>query len=86
MDYGNNNLLAAAEVVAQALGAVGPSHQVLQPLEGYDIVPYLCVEVHAVGHHDDAVEQRLCAVQQAHQLIGQPGDGVRLARACRVLD
>ena len=46
----------------------------------------LAVEVHPVGHHEDRVEDPLAVVFEADQLVGQPGDRVRLAAARRVLD
>ena len=51
-----------------------------------DGVRDLLVEDQAVGHHDDGVEHPLAVVLQADQLVGQPGDGVGLAAARRVLD
>ena len=46
----------------------------------------LPVEVHPVGHHEDRVEDPLAVVFETDQLVGQPGDRVRLAAARRVLD
>ena len=46
----------------------------------------LLVQHLPVGDHDDRVEPRLAAVLQADELMRQPGDGVALAAAGRVLD
>ena len=47
----------------------------------------LAVEDHAVGDHDHLVEDRLIVDPvERHQPMGEPGDGVRLARASRMLD
>ena len=86
VDDGDDDFLAAAEVVAQCLGTVSPCHQVLQPLESNNVVLYLVVEVDAVGDDNDAIEQGLCSVEQADKLISEPSDGVGLARASRMLD
>ena len=56
-------------------------------LELVDGVLQLLVEHAAVGDDDDRVEDLLVvAVVQARQPVGQPGDGVALAAAGRVLD
>ena len=46
----------------------------------------LLVQHPPVGDHDHRVEPRLAAVLQADELVRQPGDGVALAAAGRVLD
>ena len=51
-----------------------------------DGVADLFVEHPPVGDHDHRVEQRLALVFQPHELVRQPGDGVALAAARRVLD
>ena len=51
-----------------------------------DRVADLPIENAPVGHHDDRVEDRGAGLLQADQLVGQPGDGVALAAARRVLD
>ncbi len=76
MHDGDNNLLATCQMIPQRLSAVGPSHQVLQPFECHDIVSDLSVQIHTVGNNNHTIQQCLRAIQQAHQLIGQPSDGV----------
>ena len=51
-----------------------------------DRVPDLLVEDAPVGDDDDRVEDRRIVLRQADQLVGEPGDGVGLAAARRVLD
>jgi len=51
-----------------------------------DGVADLLVEHAPVGDHNDRVEQCLALVLQPHKLVRQPGDGVALAAARRVLD
>ena len=63
--------------------------------EGFDVVCNLFVEQTAVGHYDYRVEEHLVQCSGAHgihcrrtgleQFVSQPGQRVRLARACRVL-
>ena len=51
-----------------------------------DGVADLPVEDDAVGDDDDRVEDRGAVLLEADQSVGQPGDGVALAAARRVLD
>ena len=51
-----------------------------------DRVADLAVEEDAVGDDDDRVEDRGALPGQPDQLVGEPGDGVALAAAGRVLD
>ena len=51
-----------------------------------DGVVNLLVQNAAVGDHDDRIEDRGVVLCQPDQLAGQPGDGVALAAARRVLD
>ena len=86
LDRGDDDLLAALDEPAQVARAVGvpdgrPHLRVLP-----DRVPDLTVEDHPVGDHDDRVEDRRVVPGQPDQLVGQPGDGVALAAAGRVLD
>ena len=83
---GDNNLLATFQMFSQRLGTICPSHQVLQAFEGHDVVLNLSIQVDAVSHYDDTIQQRLCSIQKSHQLVGQPRNGVRLSRTCRVLN
>ena len=79
MHNGDDYLLATFQMLSQRLGTICPSHQVLQAFESNDIVLNLGIQVDTVCHHNDTIQQRLCSIQQPHQLIGQPRDGVRLA-------
>ena len=86
LDRGDDDLLAALDEPAQVARAVGvpdrrPHLRVLP-----DRVPDLTVEDDPVGDHDDRVEDRRVVPGQPDQLVGQPGDGVALAAARRVLD
>ena len=56
-------------------------------LELVDRLLELAVEDHAVGDHDDLVEDGLVVGPvERHEAVGEPGDGVALARARRVLN
>ena len=62
-------------------------HYPLLVLELVDGVLQLLVQDHPVGHDDDRVEDLLVlVVVKARQAMGQPGDGVDLAAAGRMLD
>ena len=54
--------------------------------ELFDRVLDLAVEEAAVGDDDDRVEERAAVAFDADELVGEPGDGVGLAAAGRVLD
>ena len=59
----------------------------LRVLDLVDGVLKLAVENLAVGYDQHAVEKLLVGcVVQAGKLMGEPGDAVRLAAACRVLN
>ena len=51
-----------------------------------DGVADLPVEDAPVGDHDDRVEDRSALLREPDELMGQPGDGVALAAARRMLD
>ena len=51
-----------------------------------DRVPDLLVKNSPVGDHDDRVKGRRVVLFYANKLVGQPGDGIRLAAAGRVLN
>ena len=51
-----------------------------------DRVANLPVEDAAVGDHDDGVEHPGSVLPQPNQLVGEPGDGVRLPATGRMLD
>jgi hypothetical protein len=51
-----------------------------------DRVTDLLVEHPTVRHDDHRVEDRLTALLDPDELVGQPGDRIALAATCRVLD
>ena len=51
-----------------------------------DRVADLLVEDTPVGDHDDGVEHPRVVLPEPDQLVGEPGDGVRLPAACRMLN
>ena len=51
-----------------------------------DRAPYLLIQDGAVGDDDDGIEDRLFVALAVDELADQPGDGVRLAAARRVLN
>ena len=86
-DGADDDLLTASQQLTQRPRIVCPSYEVAQSLEGIDIVAYLFVEVHTVGHHDDAVKEwLLIGLEQGDKLIGKPSNRVRLAAACTMLN
>ena len=52
----------------------------------FDGVANLLVENPPVGDHDDRIKDRSGVFCQPDQLMGQPGNGIALAAARRVLD
>ena len=71
------------------LGAVlvDPGDDAGRMLELVDRLLELAVEDHPVGDDDDLVEDGLVVGPvERHEPVGEPGDGVALARARRVLD
>ena len=86
LDRGDDDLLAALDEPAQIARALGGRDR--RPHLGVlpDRVPDLTVEDDPVGDHDDRVEDRRVVPAQPDQLVSQPGDGVALAAAGRVLD
>ena len=86
LDGRDDDLLARLEEPAQIAGAVGVPHGGADLGVLPDRVVDLPVEDEPVGHHDDRVEDRHLVLRQVDQLVGQPGDGVALAAARRMLD
>ena len=86
LDRGDDDLLAALDEPAQIARALGGSDRRPHLRVLPDRVPDLTVEDDPVGDHDDRVEDRRVVPGQPDQLVGQPGDGVALAAARRVLD
>ncbi len=86
LDRGDDDLLAALDEPPQVARPVGVPdrrrHLGILP----DRVADLPVEDAPVGHHDDRVEHRRIVPGQPDELMRQPGDGVALAAARRVLD
>ena len=82
----DDDLLAALDEAAQVAGAVGVSHRGADLGELPDGVVNLLVQNAPVGDHDDGIEDRRVVLPQVDQLARQPGDGVALAAARRVLD
>ena len=56
MHNGNDDFLAAFQMIPQRLSTVCPSHQVLQAFEGNDVVPNLSVKIHTVCHYYYAIQ------------------------------
>ena len=66
---------------------VDPRDDAVGVLELVDRLLELAVEDHPVGDDDDLVEDLLVVgVVERREAVGEPGDGVGLARAGRVLD
>jgi hypothetical protein len=82
----DDDLLALLDELAQVAGALGVAHGRAHLHELLDGRLDLAVEDAPVGHHDDRVEDLLLVALQADELVREPGDGVRLAAARRVLD
>ena len=69
--------------MARALGVAHDGADLGELLDG---VPDLLVQQPPVGDHDHRIEERLAVPLQPDELVAQPGDGVGLAAARRVLD
>ena len=83
---GDDDLLAALDEPAQVPGALGVPHRGRDLGVLADRVADLPVQDQPIGDDDDRVEGRRPVPGQSDQLVGQPGDGVALAAAGRVLD
>ena len=86
LDRRDDDLLAALDEPPQVAGAVGGPHRRRHLRILPDGVADLAVEEDAVRDDDDGVEDRGALPGQPDQLVGEPGDGVALAAAGRVLD
>ena len=82
----DDDLLALLDELAQIAGALGVAHRRAHLHELLDGLLDLVVEDAPVGDHDHRVEHLLAAALDADELVREPGDGVRLAAARRVLD
>src|SRR5579862_4078065 len=92
LDGANNDLLAAGQSLRQLAAfastlALDGRHHASRPREIEHSVLELCIEHIAVGDDEYRVEKLLSKViMQVGKEVSGPGDRVRLARACRVLD
>ncbi|HQZ37544.1 MAG TPA: hypothetical protein PLH72_00790 [Vicinamibacterales bacterium] len=82
----DDDLLALGDERAEIAGMFGVPDGGADLGELPDGVADLLVEDAAVGNDDDRVENGLIVSLQADHLVREPGDGVRLAAAGRVLD
>ena len=82
----DDDLLAGLDEPAQVSGALRVPHRRADLGVLLDGVADLPVEDAPVGDHDDRVECRSVVLRESDQLVGQPGDGVALPAARRVLD
>ena len=83
---GDDDLLARLQELAQRAGPIGMSDDRCHLSELLDRVPDLLVEQPPIGHDDCGVECQAPRMLQTDQLMREPGDGVALAAAGRVLD
>ena len=83
---GDDDPLAVLEQGAEMARVVGMSHDGPNLRELLDGVLDLLVQHPPVRHHDHRIDERLTVPLQPDQLVGQPGDGVGLAAAGRVLN
>ena len=83
---GDDDLLTALDEPAQVARSLGVADGRAHLGELLDGVPDLPVEDGAVGDDDDGVEDQCAVLLQPDQLMGEPGDGVRLAATGRMLD
>ena len=86
LDCGDDDLLALGNEAAQIPRPFGVRHR--GPHLGVlaDGVADLLVQNAAIGDHNDGLENGLAVSRQPDELMGQPGDGIALAAAGRVLD
>ena len=84
---GDDDLLAALDELAQVARVLGVADRRADLGELLDRVADLLVEDAPVGDDDDRVERpSSSSCFEADELVREPGDGVRLAAAGRVLD
>ncbi len=82
----DDDLLASGKESAQVAGVVSIAYCGRDLGKLLDCVADLPVEHPPVGNYDDGVEDGLAFPLQTDELVGEPGDGVALAAACRMLD
>ena len=83
---GDDDPLAVLEQGAEMARVLGMSHDGADLRELLDGVLDLLVQHPPIRHHDHRIDDRLTVPLQPDQLVGQPGDGVGLAAAGRVLN
>ena len=86
LDRGDDDLLALGDELPQVAGALGVPDGRADLHELPDGLLELVVKDSAVSDHDHRVEDLLLRVADPHQLVGQPGDGVRFTGAGGLLD
>ena len=86
LDRRDHDPLAVPQQAAQVAGRRRMTHHRSHLGELPDGVPDLLVQQLAVGHHHYRIEDRLALSLQPDQLVRQPGNGVRLPAARRVLN
>jgi hypothetical protein len=86
LDRGDDDLLAALNEAPQISGMLGMPYRCADLDELPDRVADLLIEDNSVGDDDDRVEDRPAVGGEPDQLVREPSDRVRFARACRVLD
>ena len=86
LDCRNDDFLAGLDEAAQVAGVLGMTHRRADLGVLLDGVADLLIEDAPVGDHDDGIEDRSAVLREPDQLVRQPGDGVALAAAGRVLD
>ena len=83
---GDDDFLARLDKAAQIARSIGMGHGGLHLGVLSDRIANLLVENATVRHHYDRIEDRRCVRLEPNQLVSEPGDGVALAAARRVLD
>jgi hypothetical protein len=82
----DDDLLALHDELAQIAGPFCMAHGGAHLHELLDGLLDLVVEDPAVGDDDDRIEDLPAVALEADELVGQPGNGIGLAAAGRVLD
>ena len=86
LDRRNDNLLAGRDEATQVTRVLRVANRCADLGVLLDGVVDLLVEDAPVGDHDDRIEGRGTLLREPDQLMRQPGDGVALSAARRVLD
>ena len=86
LDRGDDDPLSLLEQLAEMAGVLGMAHDGADLGELPDGVPDLLVQQPPVGDDEGGVKDDLIVPFQPCELVGQPGNGVGLAAASRVLD